>query len=58
LVDPSGQARSILFGFEWVGRNGMLPVTGNDGVEGLVIVLWMFVAGVLIIAVSRRRLLL
>jgi hypothetical protein len=55
LVDPSGQAQSILFGFQWVGRNGMLPVTGNDGVEGLVIVLWMFVAGVLIIAMSRRR---
>jgi LPXTG-motif cell wall-anchored protein len=33
----------------------MLPVTGSDGVESLVIVLWMFVAGALIVAMSRRR---
>ncbi|MGA1699271.1 MAG: hypothetical protein ACO4AZ_10385, partial [Ilumatobacteraceae bacterium] len=55
MVDPSGQAQSILFGFEWLGRNGMLPVTGNSGTEALVIVLWTFVAGVLIVAMSRRR---
>jgi hypothetical protein len=58
MVDPSGQPQSILFGFEWLGRNGMLPVTGNDGVEGLVIVLWMFVGGSLMLAMSRRRLFL
>ncbi|NBU55932.1 MAG: hypothetical protein EBS22_06850 [Acidimicrobiia bacterium] len=55
MVDPSGQPQSILFGFEWLGRNGMLPSTGNSGTESLVIVLWMFVAGVLIVAMSRRR---
>jgi hypothetical protein len=57
MVDPSGQAQSILFGFEWLGRNGRLPVTGNSGTESLLIVLWMFVAGVLILAMSRHRLL-
>jgi hypothetical protein len=55
MVDPSGQPQSILFGFEWLGRNGTLPSTGNSGTESLVIVLWMFVAGVLIVAMSRRR---
>jgi hypothetical protein len=56
MVDPSGRAQSILFGFEWIGRNGRLPVTGKDGVDVLVVVLWMFVAGSLLLAMSRRRL--
>ena len=55
MVETDGGTRSILFGFEWVGPQGTLPVTGSGSPDLLVIVLWLFVAGCLVRAVSRRR---
>ena len=56
MVEASGRPRSILFGFEWRGMRGTLPATGSNTQGVLVIVMWLMVAGVLINAISRRRL--
>ena len=55
MIDADGVARSLLFGFEWMGSRNTLPVTGSSAQNVLVIVMWLFVAGILIRASSRRR---
>ncbi len=55
MTDANGVARSLLFGFEWMGYRNTLPVTGSGSLDLLVIVMWLFVAGYLVRAVSRRR---
>ena len=55
MIDADGVARSLLFGFEWMGTRKTLPVTGSGSLDLLVIVMWLFVAGILVRASSRRR---